>query len=446
MQVNPFRHGEFANISSLGIDPSFFKFGVTSLESEKYVCVRDKDAQGVPQISIVELTNNLNIVRRPGSKVDGALMHISDNIICLKAPNDPQGHILQIFNLNSKQKLKNIEFSENIVFWRWANAHILAVVTASSVYHVDISNDSKEVKVFDRDEKLKEGQIIGYVLSNDQKWGALYGISSPDGGKTINGQIQLYLFEGGRQQLLEGHACAFGQAYLHNETHKSNIFVFVERKNGEKNSTVHISEISPPPEGFTKFKKSTAITYDNETPNDFPLSVIVAEKYGIVYIITKFGFVYIYEITTCEQIYKTRISTNAIFAVAKNYVNDGILAITKNGSLYGGLIDENSLITHLMNNCRHIPNVQQLAFSLAGRYNLPGLETMFVNQFNNYLVQGDYANAAKIASMSPGTLLRNQETIQKFKTLPQAPGQPQPLLIYFQKLLEKGKLTKLETL
>lgn len=143
MQANPFRHGEFANLSTLGIDPSFFKFGVTTLESEKYVCVRDKDAQGTPQISIVELTNNMNVVKRPGSKVDGAIMHITDNIISLKAPNDPSGHILQIFNLGTKAKLKHIEFSENIVFWRWVNKNILAVVTTTSVYHVNISNDSK---------------------------------------------------------------------------------------------------------------------------------------------------------------------------------------------------------------------------------------------------------------------------------------------------------------
>lgn len=77
MQASPFRHGEFANISSLGIDPSFFKFGVCSLESEKYLCVRDKDAQGNFQISIVELTNKLNVMKRPGNKVDGAIMHIS---------------------------------------------------------------------------------------------------------------------------------------------------------------------------------------------------------------------------------------------------------------------------------------------------------------------------------------------------------------------------------
>lgn len=99
-----------------------------------------------------------------------------------------------------------------------------------------------------------------------------------------------------------------------------------------------------------------------------------------------------------------------------------------------------------MNNCKHIQNLQQIVVDLAGRYNLPGLENMFMSQFNNFLVSGDYANAAKIASMSPGTLLRNAETIQKFKGLPQTPGQPQPLLIYFQKLLEKGKLNKLETM
>jgi clathrin heavy chain len=343
--------------------------------------------------------------------------------------------------------MKHIEFPENIVFWKWASSKILAVITTTSVYHVNIANEqSKEVKIFERAGDLKEDQIIGYVLAPDEKWGALFGISSPDGGKTINGHIQLYLIEGGKQQLLEGHACTFGQAYIHNESHKSNLFCFVERKSGEKNSLVHITEISPPPEGCTKHKKNNAINYDPETPNDFPIALIVAEKYGMLYIVTKFGFLYIYELITCEQIYKTRISTGAIFAAARNYTNDGLLAMTKSGSLYGGLIDENSLLVHLMNNCKHIPNAQQLAFTIAGRYNLPGVDNMFLNQFNNYLVNGDYANAAKIASMSPGTLLRNSETIQKFKNLPQIPGQPQPLLLYFQKLLEKGKLTKLETM
>ena len=93
--------------------------------------------------------------------------------------------------------------------------------------------------------------------------------------------------------------------------------------------------------------------------------------------------------------------------VAKNYTNDGILALNKNGSLYGGLIDPAALLPHLMNNCKHIANLQQLVFSLASRYSLPGVDNIFLGQFNNFIINGDYTNAAKIASMSPGTLLRN---------------------------------------
>ncbi len=41
--------------------------------------------------------------------------------------------------------------------------------------------------------------------------------------------------------MLQGHACTFGKAYLHNETHKSQIFCYVERKAGDKTSNVHIT-------------------------------------------------------------------------------------------------------------------------------------------------------------------------------------------------------------
>ena len=447
MQASPFGFGEIQNVTNLGIDPKFLKFNVTHLESERYVAVRDVDANGVPQMSIIELFNKFNVVRRPGAKVEGCMMHPKDNIIALKAPGDGgRGHILQVFNMDKKQKLVNSEFADSIVFWRWVGEDMLAVVTNTSVYHVPIDKpDAKEVKVFDRANDLKDRQVIGYVLAPDRKWGALFAISTPDGGQTINGHIQLYFIEGGKQQMLEGHACTFGQAFLHNDTHKSNVFCFVERKAGETKSTVHVSEISAPPEGFPKFKKNQEIQYDPSTPGDFPISLVVAERYGLLYVVTKMGFVYLYEISSCEQIFKARISNQPIFVVAKNYTNDGILAMSKTGSLFGGLIDENALLPHLMQNCKHLPNIQQLVFSLASRYSLPGVDNIFIGQFNNFIVSGDYQNAAKIASMSPGTLLRNAETINKFKQLPQVPGQPQPLLIYFQKLLEKGKLNKLET-
>jgi len=43
-------------------------------------------------------------------------------------------------------------------------------------------------------------------------------------------------------------------------------------------------------------------------------------------------------------------------------------------------------------------------------------------------------------------LLRNKDTIEKFKNLQQQQGQPVPILIYFQTLLDKGQLTDFESL
>lgn len=69
---------------------------------------------------------------------------------------------------------------------------------------------------------------------------------------------------------------------------------------------------------------------------------------------------------------------------------------------------------------------------------------MFQEQFARLLIAGDIKGAALIAASAPGTSIRNQETIAKLKQLPQQPGQPQPVLIYFQTILEKFQLNKIE--
>jgi clathrin heavy chain len=59
----------------------------------------------------------------------------------------------------------------------------------------------------------------------------------------------------------------------------------------------------------------------------------------------------------------------------------------------------------------------------------------------------DYAGAARVARDAPGTLLRNQDTINKLKTLPsQGGGAPQPILVYFSTLLESAKLNEIESI
>jgi clathrin heavy chain len=88
----------------------------------------------------------------------------------------------------------------------------------------------------------------------------------------------------------------------------------------------------------------------------------------------------------------------------------------------------------------------ELAIKLAIRAGLPGADHVIEQQYNVYIQQGQWAEAAKIAANSPRGILRTQQTIETFKKAPSAPGTLSPILQYFGILLEKGDLNRYESL
>jgi clathrin heavy chain len=94
-----------------------------------------------------------------------------------------------------------------------------------------------------------------------------------------------------------------------------------------------------------------------------------------------------------------------------------MIVINRAGQIFSLNVEENNLIPYITA-AGHIPNNKELSFKLAQRFHLPGADDMFMLMFNQKLASGDYAGAAAVARDAPGTLLRNQETINKFKSLP----------------------------
>lgn len=123
-----------------------------TLESDHYVCIREKKSEDAsPEVVIVELKNGNNVTRRP-IKADSAIMHWSRHVIALKA----QSRTLQIFDLEQKKKLKSSTMNEDVQFWKWISETTLGLVTSSSVYHWDVFDASQEapVKMFERNQNL----------------------------------------------------------------------------------------------------------------------------------------------------------------------------------------------------------------------------------------------------------------------------------------------------
>jgi hypothetical protein len=106
------------------------------MESDKYICIRETGAQN--QVVIVDMATPLAPQRRQIT-ADSALMCPDKKVIALKATTPgTAGDALQVFNLDTKTKLKSHQMPESVEFWKWITPNMLGLVTASSVYHWDI--------------------------------------------------------------------------------------------------------------------------------------------------------------------------------------------------------------------------------------------------------------------------------------------------------------------
>jgi clathrin heavy chain len=140
---------------------------------------------------------------------------------------------LQIFNIETKQKVKSHVNNEDIVFWKWVSETTIGIVTESSVFHWTIADaTSQPQKVFDRHPSLVGAQIINYRVTPDEKWLVLVGISgnatNPSAFK-VKGAMQLYSQDRKVSQPIEGHAAAFAEMKLDGHTHPTKLFSFAVR-------------------------------------------------------------------------------------------------------------------------------------------------------------------------------------------------------------------------
>lgn len=188
-----------AQLVQLGINQQYISFNSLTMESDKYICVRE-EVNGQVQVVIIDMTNPADIQRRPIS-ADSAIMNPVSKVIALKgacmaarplgrrahrsmlpsrparpAPDrvpvppvpDPRPALdtsrrrpralpparspphrsplsslplgtaqnyLQIFNLEMKSKMKSVQMPEPVVYWKWVSANTVALVTGTAVFH-----------------------------------------------------------------------------------------------------------------------------------------------------------------------------------------------------------------------------------------------------------------------------------------------------------------------
>ncbi|TFK51691.1 clathrin heavy chain 1 [Heliocybe sulcata] len=433
--TKPIAFCEHLQLSSLGIQPTSISFQTLTLESDHFICIREK-VNEQNQVVIIDLADANNVLRRPIT-ADSAIMHPHQKILALKA-----GRTLQVFNIETKQKVKSHVNNEDIVFWKWISDTTLGLVTDTAVYHWSISDQAAPQKIFDRHPTLAGAQIINYRASNDEKWLVLVGISgnstNPSAFK-VQGRMQLYSRERGVSQPIEGHAAAFAEMKIEGHSKPVKLFTFsVRTATGAKLHVVEIDHQAPDPP-YTK--KAVDVYFPPEATNDFPVAMQVSKKHGIVYLITKYGFIHLYDLETGACIYMNRISGETIFVTSEMEATNGIIGVNKKGQVLSVNVDDQTVVPYILT----VLSNTELAFKLASRADLPGADDLYIKQYQQLFAAGQFGEAAKVAANSPRGILRTAQVIESFKRAPAPPGGLSPILQYFGILLEKGELNHLES-
>ncbi|KAM7270794.1 hypothetical protein ACFE04_030008 [Oxalis oulophora] len=440
----PITMKEVLTLPSIGINPQFITFTNVTMESEKYICVRETAPQN--SVVIIDMSMPMQPLRRPIT-ADSALMNPNSRILALKAqlPGTTQDH-LQIFNIELKAKMKSHQMPEQVVFWKWISVKMLGLVTQTSVYHWSIEGEAEPVKVFDRTANLANNQIINYKCDPSEKWLVLIGIApgSPERPQLVKGNMQLFSVEQQRSQALEAHAASFAQLKVPGNENQSTLISFATKSfnAGQVTSKLHVIELGAQPGKPSFSKKQADLFFPPDFADDFPVAMQISHKYNLIYVITKLGLLFVYDLETAAAVYRNRISPDPIFLTTEASSVGGFYAVNRRGQVLLATLNEATIVPFVSGQLNNL----ELAVNLAKRGNLPGAENLVVQRFQELFAQTKYKEAAELAAESPQGILRTPDTVAKFQSVPVQAGQTPPLLQYFGTLLTRGKLNAFESL
>ncbi|KAK4579547.1 hypothetical protein RGQ29_029281 [Quercus rubra] len=459
----PITMKEALTLPSIGINPQFITFTHVTMESDKYICVRETAPQN--SVVIIDMSMPMQPLRRPIT-ADSALMNPNSRILALKAQiqGTNQDH-LQIFNIEMKAKMKSHQMPEQIVFWKWITPKMLGLVTQTSVYHWSIEGDSEPVKMFDRTANLANNQIINYRCDPSEKWLVLIGIApgAPERPQLVKGNMQLFSIDQQRSQALEAHAASFAQ--------------FKTLNAGQITSKLHIIELGA--QQFMNIGSRTlrilmwfGIKWEPSRQAECRKPSFTKKQADLFF---PPDFADDFQL-------QCRISPDPIFLTAEASSLGGFYAVNRRGQVLLATVNEQTIVPFVSGQLNNL----ELAVNLAKRGNLPGAEQlicysffimlMFLivwflyllkhsihllssilyiplkyppwmwtwglsKRFQELFAQTKYKEAAELAAESPQGILRLHLT-----HVPVQAGQTPPLLQYFGTLLTRGKLNAFESL
>lgn len=70
----------------------------------------------------------------------------------------------------------------------------------------------------------------------------------------------------------------------------------------------------------------------------------ISHKYGLIYVITKLGLLFVYDLETASAVYRNRISPDPIFLTSEATSIGGFYAINRRGQVLLATVNETAIV------------------------------------------------------------------------------------------------------
>ncbi|WAR02762.1 CLH1-like protein [Mya arenaria] len=277
------------------------------------------------------------------TSADSVLMNPSEPVIALKAEQR-----FEVFNVETKLLLTKTKVHDPVHFWTWLTPEILAIITDTTVYHWHLfkTKDSQPEKVFCRHSRLAFSEITSYKADVNLRWFAITGLT-PEEDK-ISGLTQLYNMDEDITQCIACHAVCFDTYKFAGNNSRSTVFC-VGSRDIHNHGKVHVIELGPYKQGNFALRN----TYDHihfepdEEHYDFPVALHVSKEFGLVFLLTKYGYLYLCDMETSTCLCSTKVAEDIIFTSTLNTETQGIIGVTRSGQVLAVDIKKDTLIDYV---------------------------------------------------------------------------------------------------
>lgn len=431
--MNPTTVTELFQLNSLSVAPGSITQNSVTIESDKFVCVRDVQASGDKASLVIVDIEKREGIRNSIKDVDSAIMCPTAKILALR-----KGSNIQVFDVGASQRLKACIF-DKVQTWCWLDSQTIGIITDTAVYHWVLGSDSSPQHIFDRGVNFPSSPLhnfLTYRSDTGKKWHMISAAAREQTGWT--GKALLYSSENNQSRVLDGYACCFISTSTPTESRKCNIMCLA-RQAGPQGWQVMIMEL---PTGAKVDISVPRREYPiSVPPGDLPYFMSVSDRHKLLTIVTGGGKAILMDIFTGRVLYETQFSRAPVFSCAPDLKLGGVVAVNSQGSVIRIAPDDHTIIEYVKNTLRY-PDV---ALRIASTANLGGVEDLMEAQFEACLSHSDIEGAVRCCLRSPGNTLRTRKTLARFLQLPPIPGQPPAMSTYFKIMLAEGTLNEEES-